>query len=95
MGTGSTTGRPPPEGGNVACAPEILAGGPGIYIGSLDSSEIKRLTPADSAGAYAPSGWLLFMRQGVLVAQRFDVTRYLPSFGWLSGTISATAIGTA
>ena len=47
----------------------------GIYLGSLDSSEPTRLTPADSAGAYIPPGWLLFMRQGTLVARRFDLER--------------------
>jgi Tol biopolymer transport system component len=47
----------------------------GIYLGSLDSSKLTRLTPADSAGAYMPPGWLLFMRQGTLVARRFDLTR--------------------
>src|SRR5262249_14810959 len=47
----------------------------GIYLGSLDSSEHKRLTPADSGGAYLPPGWLLFMRQGTLVAREFDLVR--------------------
>lgn len=47
----------------------------GIYIGSLDSLETTRLTAADTAGLYAPSNWLLFVRQGTLVARRFDPTR--------------------
>jgi Tol biopolymer transport system component len=34
----------------------------GIYLASLDSLETKRLTAADTAGMYAPSGWLLFVR---------------------------------
>ena len=46
----------------------------GIYLGTLDSPEIKRLALADTAGAYMP-GWLLFIRQGALVAQRLDVSR--------------------
>jgi serine/threonine protein kinase len=46
----------------------------GIYLGSLDSSEIKRVTEADSAGLYMP-GWLLFVRQTSLVARRFDLSR--------------------
>jgi Tol biopolymer transport system component len=47
----------------------------GIYLGSLDSPETARLTDADTAGVYAPSGWLLFARQGALVARRFDPAR--------------------
>ncbi|MGH9256622.1 MAG: protein kinase domain-containing protein [Vicinamibacterales bacterium] len=47
----------------------------GIYLGSLDSAENKRLTAADAAGVYASPGWLLFVRQGTLLAQRLDVAR--------------------
>jgi hypothetical protein len=48
----------------------------GIYVGSLDSSEITRLMPAETPGAYAPSGWLLFLRQeGTLMARQFDHSR--------------------
>jgi serine/threonine protein kinase/Tol biopolymer transport system component len=52
----------------------FFAGGldPAIYLGSLDSVEIRRLIPADTTAAYAPPGHLLFMRQGTLFAQRFD-----------------------
>ena len=45
----------------------------GIYLGSLDSPAIKRLTAAGTAGLYAPPGWLLFVRQRTLVARRFDL----------------------
>jgi serine/threonine protein kinase/Tol biopolymer transport system component len=47
----------------------------GVYLGSLDSPKTQRLTSADSAGAYLPPGWVLFLRQGTLVARRFDSTR--------------------
>src|SRR5262249_55456712 len=48
----------------------------GIYMGSLDSPETKRITSAATAGgAYVPSGWLVFIRQGSLVACRFDPVR--------------------
>ncbi len=51
----------------------------GIYLGSLDSPDITRLTEADANGAYlaTPSGpgWLLFVRDGALVARRFDSAR--------------------
>ena len=51
----------------VAVTPEAA----GIYLGSLDSSEAKRLT-ADAAGTYR-DGWLLFVRRDALVAQRLDL----------------------
>jgi Tol biopolymer transport system component len=54
----------------VGAAPEAR----GIYLGTLDSSETRRLTAADTAGLYT-SGWLLFVRQGTLVARRFDPAR--------------------
>ena len=47
----------------------------GIYLGSLDSSLMKRLTAADTAGVYAPAGWLLWVRAGTLVAKRLDLER--------------------
>ncbi|MDQ3256192.1 MAG: hypothetical protein M3R15_20235, partial [Acidobacteriota bacterium] len=44
----------------------------GIYLGSLDSKETKRLLPTDSSAVYAPPGYLLFRRAGTLLAQAFD-----------------------
>ena len=41
-------------------------------IGSLDSKESKPLMPAQTLVAYAPPGYLLFVRDKTLVAQRFD-----------------------
>ena len=63
----------------------------GIYLGALDATAVTRVTAADTAGAYLPTGpgstdasreggWLLFGRQGTLVARRFDAAR-----GALSG----------
>jgi len=46
----------------------------GVYLGTLDSRQAQRLTPADVAGTYLPSGWLLYMRQGTLVGRRFNAT---------------------
>ena len=48
--------------------------GRGIYVGSLDSPEARRVLDTDSPAWYA-QGHLLFVRQGVLFAQRFDPTR--------------------
>jgi Tol biopolymer transport system component len=58
----------------------------GIYLGSLDSPDTTRLTPADTAGAYLPSGWLTWVRDGTLVAQRFDLTH-----GTLAGDLVTVA----
>lgn len=41
----------------------------GIYLGSLDSPEVQRLTEADAAGVYLSPGWLVFVRAGPLVGQ--------------------------
>jgi Tol biopolymer transport system component len=47
----------------------------GVFLGSLDTSEISRVTPSNSGGAYVAPGWLLYLRQNTLMARRFDVTR--------------------
>ncbi|MGH9862294.1 MAG: protein kinase domain-containing protein, partial [Candidatus Acidiferrales bacterium] len=44
----------------------------GIYLGSLDGTEPKRLLGAASPMAYAPPGYLLFVREATLMAQTFD-----------------------
>ena len=49
------------------------AEGRGVYIGTLDSPEGRRLVDDDTAAVYAPPGFLLFARQGRLLAQRFDL----------------------
>jgi Tol biopolymer transport system component len=41
-------------------------------IGSLDSTETKAFAPAQTMLTYAPPGYLLFVRDRTLVAQRFD-----------------------
>ena len=48
----------------------------GIYLGTLDgSAPTTRLTEASSAGVYLPAGWLLWVREGRLVAQRLDLAQ--------------------
>jgi serine/threonine protein kinase/Tol biopolymer transport system component len=46
----------------------------GVYIGSLDSNETKRLFGSSTNAVYAPPGYLLFVRETTLMAQRFDAT---------------------
>ncbi|HSB09428.1 MAG TPA: protein kinase [Blastocatellia bacterium] len=47
----------------------------GIFVGSLDSKEVKRLLADGTFAEYAPPGWLIFERNGGLVAQSFDADR--------------------
>jgi eukaryotic-like serine/threonine-protein kinase len=44
----------------------------GVYVGQLDSAATTRLLDADAAAVYVPPGYLLFVRQGKLIAQKFD-----------------------
>src|SRR5262249_23227081 len=55
----------------VAGTPETT----GIYLGSLDGPQTKRLTASDAAGFYAHAGWLLLNRAGTLMAQHLDLGR--------------------
>jgi Tol biopolymer transport system component len=43
-----------------------------LWAGSVDSRETHRVMSADSRVAYCPPGYLLFARDGTLLAQRFD-----------------------
>ncbi|HEU5182014.1 MAG TPA: protein kinase [Candidatus Polarisedimenticolia bacterium] len=49
----------------------------GIYVRSLDSNEEKFLVSTNSSLAYAPPGYLLFLRDRTLMAQPFDADRLL------------------
>jgi Tol biopolymer transport system component len=50
----------------------------GIYAGSLDSQETRKLFDADSAPVFAPPDQVLFARRGALLAQRIDVQSLSP-----------------
>jgi serine/threonine protein kinase len=43
-----------------------------IYVSSLDQPKAKRIISTDANVAYAPPGYLLFAREGTLMAQVFD-----------------------
>jgi serine/threonine protein kinase len=47
----------------------------GIYLGSLDSNQRRRLVNTNSKAVYVSPGYLLFVRGGSLMAQPFDGTR--------------------
>jgi eukaryotic-like serine/threonine-protein kinase len=46
-----------------------------IYVGSVDGKESKFVISADSTPAYAPPGYLLFLRERTLMAQPFDAEK--------------------
>jgi Tol biopolymer transport system component/tRNA A-37 threonylcarbamoyl transferase component Bud32 len=46
-----------------------------VYAGNLDGSEPRRILDSEVAAVYAPSGHLLFFRDGRLFAQPFDAAR--------------------
>ncbi len=46
-----------------------------IYVGSLDSKETKRVLTEQSNAVYVSPGYVLFARDGSLMAQRFDSRR--------------------
>jgi serine/threonine protein kinase len=49
----------------------------GTYLGSLDAREPHRkILLGPTKTSFAPPGYLLFVRDGTLLAQRFDVQRY-------------------
>ena len=47
-----------------------------LYVGSLDSSEKRLLTPAASNAAYSEPGYLLYLRDTTLMAQKFDLRSF-------------------
>jgi serine/threonine protein kinase len=49
--------------------------GNSVCVGSLDSKEFKRLISADSGAVYSPPGYLLYVREGTLMAHAFDLDR--------------------
>ena len=53
-------------------AQRAVVGTGGVYVGSLDSGASKLIMQNDSNAVYSPSGNLLFVREGILMAQRFD-----------------------
>jgi len=60
----------------------FLATGPpevqGIYLGSLSSTDSRRLVAADMAAVFVPPSYLVFGRQDTLYAQRLDLSTYQP-----------------
>ncbi|MFN8060430.1 MAG: protein kinase [Vicinamibacterales bacterium] len=73
---GETSHRWPsflPDGRHFVFTVRGLADRQGIYLASLDGDAPRRLVSVLSNAAVDPSGYLLFGREGTLVAQRFDL----------------------
>ena len=47
----------------------------GIWLGLLNSPEVKQLAADTGVAIYAPPGWLIFLRNDALVAQAFDTAK--------------------
>ena len=53
-------------------------GGSGVYVGSLDSEEIRRVVRANAAAEFLPPDRLLLSRDDALLAQRVDMASLEP-----------------
>jgi WD40 repeat protein len=53
--------------------------GQGVYLGTLDSMETRRLFDADGAAVFSPPNVVVFARQGALWAQPLDMATLSPS----------------
>ena len=61
-----------PDGRHFVFLVQAAEDSQGIHVGSLDAPSHSLLLNTSSSGAYAPPGYLLFVRERTLVAQRFD-----------------------
>jgi Tol biopolymer transport system component len=96
-----------PDGRHVLYyASSTVASLSGVYVTSIDGGEPKRILTADTGAVYAAAtGHVLFVRQGTLLAQHFDLTGLTPSgdavpvaerveSGVLPGVVSFSVSGT-
>ena len=64
-----------PDGTHFLYLAGSKTGNDAIYVGSLDSKERTLLLNASSNALYSPPGYLLYHREGTLMAQPFDAER--------------------
>lgn len=60
----------------------------GVYVGSLDGTPPRRVLASSTNAVYSPAGFILFARDGTLMAQAFDARTQTPS-----GTVHPIAEG--
>jgi serine/threonine protein kinase len=65
----------------------------GVYLGSLDSKESRRLIESDSAAVFAPPDAVLFRREDSLLAQRLDLRTYRPNTDPFPVAASVASLG--
>jgi hypothetical protein len=73
----------------------------GIYLGTLGTDESRLLIHGESNVVYSPPGFLIFVRDGTLLAQGFDLGSLqlatgafpLPSYGAASSSAQRTDLG--
>jgi eukaryotic-like serine/threonine-protein kinase len=56
-------------------AQKAVVGTGDVYVGSLDGGARRLIMQNDSNAVYALPGYLLFVRQGILMAERFDASQ--------------------
>jgi hypothetical protein len=64
-----------PDGRHFLFSAGSLKENTAIYVGSLDSKETKRVLTEQSNAVYEPPGYLLFVRDNILIAQQFDLSK--------------------
>ena len=65
-----------PDGRHFLYAAWPAGGKTELRAGSLDAADVKTLMTIESRAVYAPPGYLLFVREGVLLAQAFDARSF-------------------
>jgi hypothetical protein len=67
-----------PDGRHILFFGTAIDGSLGVFVASFDTGETKRLIDADTGAVYdATHGYVLFGRQGALMAQSFDPMQLL------------------
>lgn len=69
-----------PDGKHFLCfARSDIAAESGVFVGTFDGAPLKLVFHSDSNAVYAPPGYLLFVQQGILMAQKFDLKTFAVS----------------
>lgn len=68
-----------PDGRRFLCVRwDRQSGGAGVYLGSVDAPSLRLLEKGATAAEYASPDYLVFLREGRLMAQKFDWTSVQP-----------------
>ena len=63
-----------PDGRHYLFQVETSSAFPGVFVGSLDSKDVKQVLTDGALAIYDLAGWLLFVRNGALMTQPFDAS---------------------